>query len=459
MRFNYATRVILSYLTAVLLVAWAVDYFMARQVPAGADFAALRRTWWLGVLAWLVVSLALTRIYFRRLQRVIKRWRRLDKKFQKQEVPLPKSADDLENMGQWMNEISQGLERKIEELTRERNQLQTILDTLQEGVIFIDESGNIALLNPAARVLLGIGKKALGRPPIESIRNPDLQAIVDETLGGTDVKNREIRIFRKGQEVFLLVQTSTLGGGQRHPGAIMAFVDITHLRRLERMRRDFVDNVSHELKTPLTSIQGYVETLIDGAFQDPDQAKNFLGVIDANARRLSKLVEDLLRLSEIETQKFDPVHEEIPVKSLFEEVVHLHEVQLKKKEVTVHYSTSLETLSSDRSAISNILGNLVDNAIKYGEPKSELRLECQQKNQAAVFSVSNQGMGIEAVHLDRIFERFYRVDKSRSRQEGGTGLGLAIVKHLVQLLQGEVWAESEFGKGTTFYFSIPLPQP
>jgi two-component system phosphate regulon sensor histidine kinase PhoR len=361
----------------------------------------------------------------------------------------------MEKMGQWIHQMSLGMERKVAELTREHGQFKMILDTMQEGVLVLDAEGNIQLLNPAARDLLGIEDDALGRSPIEVVRNPNLQEMVDETLAGQGSQKKEIRLLRDGQEIFLLVQATSLPGEGRS-GAILAFFDITPMRKLERVRRDFVANVSHEIKTPLTSIQGYVETLLDPAMQDPEAAKNFLNVIDANSKRLSKLVEDLLRLSEIESQQFVLHAEEIEIVELFEEVAALHEVKLKKKENQVQFSVGLKSLSSDRNALLHILGNLLENAIKYGRPGCVIRLECRPKGRAALFSVTDQGIGIEKAHLDRIFERFYRVDTSRSRGEGGTGLGLAIVKHLVQVLGGEVWVESEYGEGTTFYFTIPL---
>ncbi len=445
--------------------------FFVKKIEAGLLEAGLpiqlsrrlvrpaRTILWLGIFAWMGLSLLLSRVYFKRLERVLSRGRRLVKKFERDEVsgifPVP-PHDEFETMGNWMNQMSEGLEKKIGELTRERNQLQAILDTMQEGVIFLDSAGNIALMNPAAGKFLGIDRLAWGRPPIEVIRNPDLQESFDEALSGGEVKNREIRILRGAHEVFLLVQATSLSGIQGGKGAILAFIDITHLKRLERIRQDFVENVSHELKTPLTSIQGYVETLIDGGFQDSNQARNFLGIIENNARRLSKLVEDLLRLSEIESQKFVLHQEEIDIADLFSEIAALHEVKLKKKGMEVVFSPDLEKFSSDRNVLVDILGNLLDNAIKYGNPKTAVRLASEKSGKHVRFSVRDEGIGIEASQQGRIFERFYRVDKSRSRQEGGTGLGLSIVKHLVQQLEGEVWVESEYGEGTTFFFILPL---
>lgn len=424
---------------------------------ANRGIDGFRTIFWLGVFAWMLLSLALSRIYFARLERVLSRWRRVVKKFGKADAGGTSSfanIDEMEKMGLWINQMSTGLEKKITELTGERNQLRTILDTMQEGVLVFDAEGNIQDMNPIAGELLGIGHSALGRPPIEAVRNPDLQEIVDEALAGRSAQRREIRILHEGRELFLLVHATPFRG-EGPSGAIVAFFDITPIRKLERVRRDFVANVSHEIKTPLTSIQGYVETLLDGALQDPEAAKNFLKVIEANSRRLSKLVDDLLRLSEIESQKVTLHDEPILLKDLFEEVVALQEVQLKKKNSRVETVYGVERFVSDHNALLHILSNLLENAVKYGSSGQLIRLAAIWKDGRVLISVSDEGIGIAPEHIDRIFERFYRVDPSRSRSEGGTGLGLAIVKHLVQLLGGEVWAESRYGSGTTFFFTVP----
>jgi two-component system phosphate regulon sensor histidine kinase PhoR len=253
-----------------------------------------------------------------------------------------------------------------------------------------------------------------------------------------------------------MVQATPFTGRTEALGAILVMYDISNLRRLERVRRDFVANVSHELKTPLTSIQGYVETLLDAP--NEEQARGFLSVIDSNARRLSKLVEDLLRLSEIESQQFVLRPETFKVQELFAEILDLHDALLKKKGMWVEVSVQPENFSlhADRMALTHILNNLLENAIKYGAPNTAISLACTLQGSVAGFSIQDRGIGIAKSHLERIFERFYRIDKSRSRQEGSTGLGLAIVKHLVQLLGGEIEVESTEELGSTFRFSIPL---
>ncbi len=472
-----ATKMVLSYVLGILVVAGITDFFLLRKIrepavtlqatdPLAAkgvekNSSEIRRIFWLGVLGWLALSLALSRIYLSRLDEVLSRFRRLVAKFEKEEFSglIPANPEDeFENMERWMSQMSLGMERKITELTRERNQLKAILDTMQEGVIVLDGAGNIALSNPAAKLLLELKDDAMGKSPIEVIRNADLQAMVDQSLEGREIKRREIRVLGRSQEKFLLVYATPLKDPTHHLGSILAFFDITNLKHLERVRRDFVANVSHEIKTPLTSIQGYIETLLEGADEDRDQAKKFLGVIDANARRLSKLVEDLLRLSEIESQQFILKLDQIDAGELVEEAIGLQEVQLKKREMKTEVMIEPKSLRirSDRMALLHILGNLLSNAIKYGRPGTTVTVSIKGgPGQPVLFEVIDRGIGIEKFHLERIFERFYRVDKSRSPQEGGTGLGLSIAKHLVQLLGGEIWVSSRLAEGTTFSFTIP----
>lgn len=370
---------------------------------------------------------------------------------------IPVGDDEVGEIGHSMNSLARELGLKIRSLAEERNRLKTVLDSMQEGVIVLDRDGGIALFNPTMRQLFNLEERHIGRQPIEVIRNADLQAIVDQALSGSAVGKRELRVLLAGHERFLLVQANSFAEGTVARGAIVVMYDITNLRRLERVRRDFVANVSHELKTPLTSIGGYVEMLLDGAWSSDEQAKNFLGIIDANTRRLGKIVEDLLRLSEIENQAFVLKTEGFRVQDLFAEVIDLHDSLLKKKGMSLEVKIQPESaqLLADRNALLHILNNLVENAIKYGYPDTAIRLEFSSEGADAEFQVEDRGIGIAKPHLERIFERFYRVDKARSKQEGGTGLGLAIVKHLVQLMGGEIDVLSTPEVGSTFRFRVP----
>ncbi|MCC6272334.1 MAG: PAS domain S-box protein [Deltaproteobacteria bacterium] len=414
---------------------------------------------WLATALLFAVSWLFYAVLMRRANESLARFRKMVRGFEQGDYAqrfLILSEDRAGELGRTMNTLAEDLEGKIRALAEERNRLKAILYTMQEGVIVLNADGNIALFNPAMRRLFGLDESALGKPPIEVIRNADLQGIVDQSLAGQAVESRELRVIQGGQERLLMAQATPFSDKSQPLGAILVMYDVTDLRRLERVRRDFVANVSHELKTPLTSIQGYVETLLDSP-GDAEQARNFLSVIDANARRLGKLIEDLLRLSEIESQAFVLRPEVFSAAEWIGEVVALHEGLLKRKDMRVEVSVAPEGLSlrTDRMALTHILGNLLENAVKYGKPGTAVRMTCRSEGGAVRFSVQDEGIGIAPAHLERIFERFYRVDRSRSRQEGGTGLGLAIVKHLVQLLGGEVRVESVEGAGSTFLFSVP----
>ncbi|HKX13296.1 MAG TPA: ATP-binding protein [bacterium] len=419
----------------------------------------IRLFFWLGAGVLIGVSWLFYYVLARRADEALRRFKKMIKGLEEgnfsQRIPVV-GNDEVGQIGQSMNSLARELEAKIRSLAEERNRLKTILDAMQEGVIVLNGSGNIVLFNPAMRLLFGLEERNLGRPTIEVFRNVELQSIVERCLSGETVEKRELRIFRAGQEHFLMVQATAFSEGAVARGAIVVMYDITHLRRLERVRRDFVANVSHELKTPLTSIGGYVETLLDGAWTSPDQAKSFLGIIDSNARRLGKLVEDLLRLSEIESQAFILKPESFRVQELFGEVLDLHDTLLKKKGMSIDVAIEPESLAlyADRSALLHVLNNLVENAIKYGHSNTAIQLECRAEGESASFRVEDQGIGIGKLHLERVFERFYRVDKARSQQEGGTGLGLAIVKHLVQLMGGEIEVESVPEQGSVFRFRL-----
>jgi two-component system phosphate regulon sensor histidine kinase PhoR len=415
---------------------------------------------WTATAVLLILSWLFYFTLVRRTDEAFLRFKKMVKGFEQgnynQRFPVVRD-DGVGEIGQSMNSLARELERKIRALAEERNRFKTILDAMQEGVIVLDAEGNISLFNPAMRQLFGLKDEDLGRPPIEVIRNADLQSIVEESLKGNPVAKKEIRIYRDGWEHYLLVQaTGFWEDSVAAMGAIVVMYDITNLRRLERVRRDFVANVSHELKTPLTSIRGYVETLLEGP-HSTEQSRNFLSVIETNTQRLGKLVEDLLRLSEIESQQFVLKPELFRVQELFGEVLDLHDSLLKKKAMTVDVSIEPENLDlfADRMALLHLLNNLVENSIKYGFPETAIQLQCRGEGQTAVFRVQDRGIGIAAPHLERIFERFYRVDKSRSKQEGSTGLGLAIVKHLVQLMGGEITVESQEEQGSTFIFRLP----
>jgi signal transduction histidine kinase len=301
--------------------------------------------------------------------------------------------------------------------------------------------------NPAARRLLGYGdRETLPVLPL-LFRSPDARAAVTQALGGSAVSDREIEI---GDKICLLnARPTTLGG------AVIVLHDLTHVKRLETVRRDFVANVSHELKTPLTAISGFAETLLD---HDPDPAtgKKFLETILANARRMQRLVDDQLDLSRIESGGWQPVVEQVELDAAIEDAwSSLAPRPGSAPRLALEIDPGARTANVDPDALRQILRNLFENAIRHTPAAGTVTGRTAPDGSGIRISVTDTGAGIPAEHLPRIFERFYRVDPSRSRDQGGTGLGLSIVKHLVEAHGGRVWAESRLGRGTSMYLWFP----
>jgi two-component system phosphate regulon sensor histidine kinase PhoR len=269
-------------------------------------------------------------------------------------------------------------------------------------------------------------------------------------------KNMEISSFHP-QERELMVQ-STLVGSQKKDTvfAIFVFSDITELKRTEKIRKDFVANVSHELKTPLTSIKGFVEALQDGAINDPKQANQFLSIISQHAERMNKIISDLLQLSLIESEEFQLKIEPFAIKEVIEGVISMLKSSAEKKSQNIEiklYSEEQKVLA-DKHRINQALTNLVDNAIRYSPEKSTITIQTEDKGDLIEIAIMDNGIGIPSKDLPRIFERFYTVDKGRSRESGGTGLGLSIVKHIIEVHNGKISVESELGKGSKFSFNL-----
>jgi two-component system phosphate regulon sensor histidine kinase PhoR len=343
----------------------------------------------------------------------------------------------------------------LAELTEERNRLSGILEGMEEGVLLLSSDGHIVLLNAALREMLLLGADAVGKTQLEAIRHADLKELVDQAREGEAITGEiELEGLKPRR---LLVRAARLPGDTGQVFAV--FVDVTEVRKLESLRRDFVANVSHELRTPVTAIRSAAETLQTGIPGDPRVLEQFIGIMARNAERLHGLVEDLLDLSRIESQKLKLVAEPLEVRAVFAQVLSLFKERADKKRVELVNAApaSLPRLYADRRALEHVLTNLVDNAVKYGGGKVVLRADVAGEELLLV--VEDDGPGIEARHLPRLFERFYRVDAGRSRELGGTGLGLSIVKHLSEAMGGGVAVESKPGAGTTFIVSLKKAEP
>jgi two-component system phosphate regulon sensor histidine kinase PhoR len=362
-------------------------------------------------------------------------------------------GDDLADLGRSLEQLADGLRTSLRELVGERDLLSGVLKSMREGVLLVDRDGQVALINPALREMLLLGADAVGKRPLELVRDSALQELLDAARRSPRPAQGEIEIGGLKPRKLLVVANRL----DVEPGALLVvFYDVTDLRRLESLRRDFVANASHELRTPVTSIRSAVETLATIPADDGPARERFLGILDRNAARLKQLVDDLLDLSRIEARELSLSAEPIDLRAMLEHVAELFAERASRTQtpIAVRIDGPELELRADARALEQILQNLVDNALKYGGG-GDVVLAAHREDDGAVICVRDHGPGIEARHLGRIFERFYRVDPGRSRQLGGTGLGLAIVKHLVEAMGGEVSVASAVGEGTTFTVQLP----
>lgn len=362
-------------------------------------------------------------------------------------------SDEFDNLGRALDRLSRSLARSLHVLREERDQLHGMLSGMQEGMLLLDSSGRIVLLNPALREMLLLGADAVGKMLLEAIRNAELKQLLDEARHSMEPVTREIEIGSIKPRR-LLVRVADLPGEQGHSFAV--FVDVTEMRRLESMRRDFVANVSHELRTPVTAIRSAAETLQTAVPDEPKVLGQFVGIIERNASRLQDLVEDVLDLSRIESRELKLNIEPLDLSTVYGQVLSLFRERADRKGIRLFNDarSELPRVAADRRALEHVLTNLIDNAVKYCGTGTSVRVSGQELDDSVRLLVSDNGPGIDARHLPRIFERFYRVDAGRSRDVGGTGLGLSIVKHLVEAMGGAVHVESVPGAGTTFSFTL-----
>ena len=361
--------------------------------------------------------------------------------------------DEVGALGRALDQLAGNLSRTLDELRAERDLLDGILSGMAEGVLVVAADGRIVLMNAALKAMLLVAGEPEGRNVLHVIRNADLSAFLERArsdpgggaveteieLGG--LKPRRVRVRAASLEA--------------DPGSVLAvLVDVTDLRRLESVRRDFVANASHELRSPLTSIRAAAETL-EGTLDDPQSAARFVALIARNAERLQAIVDDMLELARIEARELALEPEVLALDAVVEHVVAQHLPRAQRGGIRLVQELGLPAVRADRRALEHVLGNLVDNALKYCPEGSTVRIGATREDGSVRVFVADDGPGIEARHLPRIFERFYRVDPGRSRELGGTGLGLAIVKHLVESMHGTVTVESRVGEGSTFSFTLP----
>jgi two-component system phosphate regulon sensor histidine kinase PhoR len=370
----------------------------------------------------------------------------------------------VEQLARVFNAVAPRLEDRIDRLEGDRELLRAVLGGMSEGVIAIDGRRRLLFANEAAERLFGLGAAAVGRLVAELIRSPRIQEAVDATLTGPGAHRAEITVPAPlggplDQPRTLEVHGSRLPGSPPQ-GAVLVIHDVTETRRLERVRQDFVANASHELKTPLASIKAYAEALLEWGLHDDAVNVRFLHGIDDQADRLDRLILDLISLARLDSGQ-EPF-QNVPL-ALGPVVLRCVEAQRGRAEAKrLDYALDAEPrgessiVNADEEAVGQVLDNLIDNAIKYTPEGGRVRVELRGDSDRVVIKVADSGIGIPREDLPRVFERFYRVDKARSRELGGTGLGLAIVKHIVQSVGGEVGVESRIGFGTIFTVRLPL---
>jgi two-component system phosphate regulon sensor histidine kinase PhoR len=369
-------------------------------------------------------------------------------------------TEEMAGLADAMNQMAVQLDNRIETISRQRNQLETVLASMLEGVIAVDSEERIVSINRiAAQLFENEPANCQDKSIQEVIRSPALQQFIRRALNNAHPAEEDIIVYQNEERVIDVKSSPLLDAVQQQMGTLVVFNDVTQLRRLENMRRDFVANVSHEIKTPLTAIKGFVETLQQGKVEKVDEKERFLGIIQKHVDRLNAIIEDLLTLSRIEQEDESKEinREKVNLADVFQAAIEICRPKAEEKHIHIDLDCEKGTTAIfDPTLIEQAMVNLLGNALKYSEPQSTILVKSHQQNSEVIISVQDHGIGIAQKHLPRLFERFYRVDKARSRNMGGTGLGLAIVKHIAQAHGGHVTVESKLGEGSRF--SIHLPQ-
>lgn len=368
-----------------------------------------------------------------------------------------RSIDEIGQLSSAINIMSYRLRETIEELYDRNAKLEAVLKSIVNGVIAFDTNEKILLINDSAMKILNIEKNnIIGKHILDVVRNSKLHDVFESLINTKDysAKNLELNILNK----YLKIYTSPIIHpiSQENLGFVVIINDITEIRKLERMRSEFVANVSHELRTPLTSIRGFVETLREGAVDNPKARDKFLEIIDFESERLTRLINDILTLSEIENLKEGLPLENVALDNEINDILYIMEKAANDKNITLIKDLNCSGLAikANKDRLRQMIINLVDNGIKYTPEGGYVKVSTIELYNEIIINVEDSGIGIAKENIPRLFERFYRVDKSRSRKLGGTGLGLAIVKHIVESMKGDISVESEIGKGTKFTIKL-----
>ena len=410
------------------------------------------------------VSFGLGIRYVKKVTEPLKQLAKITKKISTGNYPrriYASTEGEVQELSQNFNTMSEKLETAVSELQDNNTKMKSILTSMLNGVIALDNDNKIILVNPVAEEMFKINSEDIkGKHILEVIRNEKLVSILKRLMDSNEIINSEIEV--QVPELKILSVKSNIirleSDPNRSIGVVIIFQDVTEIRKLENMRKDFVANVSHELKTPLTSIKGFVETLQSEAIVDQETRSRFLGIIEIEADRLTYLIQDLLILSEIENKNKVIEEERIDILESINQTMNVLSQLSKKKNINIKLDIDkdIPCINGNSGWFKQMLINLIDNSIKYTKEDGDIKVSAHFDEQNIYINVSDTGIGIGKEHLDRLFERFYRVDKARTREVGGTGLGLAIVKHIVLSFGGNISVKSQMDKGTSFFITLPL---
>ena len=457
MRISLFWRLGLTFLVLVLAILAAAYWSISASVTPNAA-AVVRHALWLAALGVLIVTVALSLIYSLVFSSRMKRVMLFAQRAAAGDfTPLarPAARDEVADLGDAVGGMVAQLGRTIRTLTDERNRSAAILSSMVEGVAVVGGDERILYCNQAFEQILELPQgSSQGKKLVEALRQAELVSAVRQVLPGGDEITGEVEVGTVRRRSFSVTAAPVRAAATS--SAVLVLHDITELRRLERVRRDFVANVSHEFKTPLTAIQGFAETLLAGALDDKANRTRFMEIIREQAQRLTRLTDDLLKLSRIEAGKLDLESHPVSVAALVNGCVESARLKAESRglQITVDLPDDIPCIRGDAVQLGEVLQNLVDNALQYTPPGGQIDVTAYCNGHEVIFTVADTGIGIPESDLERIFERFYRVDAARSREAGGTGLGLSIARHIVDAHGGRIWVESAIGQGSRFRFSI-----
>jgi two-component system phosphate regulon sensor histidine kinase PhoR len=453
---RFQTKLILTYLVIAGVILGVLGLFAARPLFTYAAMLAF------GIA--IVLSLWMARRVSRSVTAMVEVAHQMAEGDLSRRVAVAEKQE-LATLALALNTLGQKFQERLKDLEEGQARTASILESMVEGLVAVDQQGRIVLMNAVARRMLRLGQDLGGtRHMLEVIRHPELRTLLEECDECTTgmVCRRELALHNP--PIALMAQAVPLRRGADRMGTLLVLHDVTELRRLERARQEFVGNASHELRTPLTAIRGYVETLLEGAVDEPGRIRPFLEVVARHAERMSRLVDDLLDLSNIESGRLQLERHALHLDEVARPVLALHQEAASKKGIALRLDIppDLPATRADRDRLQQILINLVDNAIKFTSA-GHVTLSARKVSSSHLeVVVTDTGTGISSTDLPRVTERFYRVDRARSRERGGAGLGLSIVKHLVHAHGGELRIESDLGQGTQVTFTLPIalsPRP